>query len=183
MISQKNKQGWRNPWVFGLALIMLSAVLINGRMLWNSLHHEVRMLDENYSVRSHKHEAAWVQQEAGRGALGWQAKLHSPQQLQNDSMAIPSAARFIVTASPAQFQFELKDRDGRPLHGGEVVIDAQWPGNSALDFKGTLHEVMPGKYQGDLKFSRAGNWDLMIQAKHNNNLFALEQKVFVAIPQ
>ena len=183
MISQKNKQGWRNPWVFGLAAIMLSAVLINSRMLWNSLHHEVRMLDEDYSVRSHKHEAAWVQQEAGRGALGWQTKLHSPQQLKNDSMAIPSAARFIVMASPARFQFELNDREGKPLQGGQVVIDAQWPGNPSLDFKSALHEVAPGKYEGDLNFTRAGNWDLIIQAQHNKNLFALEQKVFVAIPQ
>jgi len=37
MISQKNKQGWRNPWVLGLLAIILSGVLINGRMLWSVL--------------------------------------------------------------------------------------------------------------------------------------------------
>lgn len=183
MISQKNKQGWRNPWVFGLAVIMLSAVLINARMMWNAAHHQARILDENYSVKSHKHEAAWVRQQAERGALGWQAVLHSPHRLPNDSMATPDAARFIVTASPAQFQLELNDRDGKPLRGARVAIDVQRPGDPALDFRGALQEVAPGKYQGDLKFSRAGNWDLIIQANQDGHLFAMEQKVFVAIPQ
>lgn len=183
MISQKNKQGWRNPWVFGLAVIMLSAVLINSRMMWNATHHQARMLDEKYSVKSHKHDAAWVRQQAERGALGWQVSLHSPQRLQNDSMATPDAARFIVMASPAQFQLALHDRNGKPLQGCEVAIEVQRPGDPALDFNGALREMTAGKYQGDLKFPRAGNWDLIIQAKQDTHLFVMEQKVFVAIPQ
>lgn len=184
MISQKNKQGWRNPWVLGLLAVILSGVLINGRMVWNVLHHPTRLLDENYNVKSHnQYDAKWVQQQAERSTLGWQARLHSPQQLKNDSQATVSAARFILLASPAQLNFELNDRDGQPIQGGKVAIKAQWPGDPTFDFEGVLHEDAPGHYQGNMKFSRAGNWDLLIKVQHADRQFDMEQKVFVAIPK
>lgn len=184
MISQKNKQGWRNPWVFGLLAVVLAGVLINGRMLWNVLHYPTRVLDDNYSVKAHnQYDAKWVQQQAERSTLGWQAKLHSPQQLQNDSLAIPSVARFILLASPAELKLQLNDRDGNPVHGVKVEINAQWPGDPTFDFKGALYEAALGDYQGSMKFPRAGNWDLLISAKLVDRQFEMEQKVFVAIPK
>jgi hypothetical protein len=36
-------------------------------------------------------------------------------------------------------------------------------------------------YAGDMKFSRAGNWDLLISAQLEGQQFAMEQKVFVEI--
>lgn len=184
MISQKNKQGWRNPWVLGLLAIVLSGVLINGRFLWNVFHHPTRLLDDNYSVKAHnQYDAKWVQQQAERSTLGWQAKLHSPQQLQNDSQAIASAKRFILLASPAEMKFELHDRDGQPVQGVQVEINAQWPGDPTFDFKDTLHETTPGHYEGSMKFPRAGNWDLLIRAQLEDRQFDTEQKVFIAIPK
>jgi hypothetical protein len=182
MISQKNKQGWRNPWVLGLLAVILTGVLINGRFLWNVLNHPMRLLDDNYNVKAHnQYDAKWVQQQAERSTLGWQVKLHSPQQVPNDSMAMSSMARFIVQASPALFQLELKDRDGNPIQNAQVGIVGQWPGDPAFDFNGTLHEVAPGSYEGDMKFPRAGNWDLLISAQHEDQQFQMEQKVFAAI--
>ncbi len=184
MISQKNKQGWRNPWVLGLLVIILSGVLINARMLWNVMNHPMRLLDDNYSVKAHnQYDAKWMQQQAERSTLGWQAKLHSPQQLQNDSQAAADAARFIVLASPAELKFELNDREGRPISGGKVEINVQWPGDPTFDFKGSLHEVAPGHYAGSLNFPRAGNWDMLIRAEHDGRQFDTEEKIFVAIPK
>ena len=182
MISQKNKQGWRNPWALGLVVIVLSGVLINGCLLWHVIRNPVRLLDDNYSVKNHdKSDAKWVQQQAERTTLGWQAKLRSPQQLQNDSQALESATRFILMASPAQIQLELNDRDGKPVQGGQVVVNAQWPGNPSYDFSGTLYETAQGHYEGSLDFPRAGNWDLLIKAQQNGRSFEMEQKIFVAI--
>lgn len=182
MISQKNKQGWRNPWVLGLLIIVLSGVLINARFVWNVLSHPVRVLDADYSVLKHnQYDAKWVQQQAERSTLGWSASLHSSHQLQNDSLAKPDEARFILMASPAQMKFELNDRDGKPVQGGKVSIKAQWPGNPDFDFNGTLNEVTPGNYEGNLDFTRAGNWDLIIKVERNGSQFDTEQKVFVAI--
>ncbi len=181
MISQKNKQGWRNPWVLGFAAIVLSGVLINGYLIWNVIKTPVRLLDDNYSIKSLKHDAKWVQQQAGRSTLGWQARLHSPQQLQNDSMAGKNSSGFVLAGSPAQIKLELNDREGMPVQGGQVMINAQWPGNPSHDFSGALYEAAPGRYEGSLKFPRAGNWDLLIKAQQNGRFFEMEQKVFVAI--
>ena len=182
MISQKNKKGWRNPWVFGLLAIMASGVLINARFLWNVLHNPVRVLDDNYSVKSHnQYDAKWLQQQAERSTLGWKPSLHSAQQLQNDSLVSADAARFILMASPADVTFELLDKAGLPVQGAQVTINAQWPGDPTFDFKDTLHEVSPGQYQGSLKFSRAGNWDLIIHSVRDGSEFESEQKVFIAI--
>ena len=180
MISQKNK-GWLNPWVFGLVAILAVALLKNVHIIWDASHHNVRMLDDNYSVKSHKEEAKWVQQQAERTTLGWQVKLHSPQQLQNDSMATPDTARFVLVGSPVVMRFDLNDRDGKPLQGAQVEINAQWPGDKSFDFTSVLHEDSPGHYSGSMPFPRAGNWDLLIAAEQNNSLFDLEQKVFVAV--
>ncbi|GEM_PF-803474 len=182
MISQKNKQGWRNPWVFGLLVIVFSGVMINARFLWNVFHNPVRVLDEHYNVREHnKYDPKWMQQQAERSTLGWKTHLHSAHQLQNDSLAKPDEARFILMASPAQMKFELNDKEGKPVTGGTVEINAQWPGDPTFDFNSKLTETAPGNYEGVMNFSRAGNWDLIIKVDKDGSQFDTEQKVFVAI--
>lgn len=182
MISQKNKQGWRNPWVLLLLALVFSGVLINARMLWNMVHHPMRLLDEHYTVKDHnRYDAKWLQQQAERSTLGWQAKLHSPQRLANDSMASADAVRFILTENPSELQLELKDRDGKMIEGAQVVVEAQSPGDPEFDFKSALNATSVGNYQGSLKFPRAGNWDLLIRAEVDGRQFDMEQRVFVAI--
>jgi nitrogen fixation protein FixH len=184
MISQKNKQGWRNPWLLGLLAVVFAGVMSNMQMLWNVLHNPTRLLDEHYTVREHnQHDAKWLQQQVERSTLGWHAKLHSPQQLQNDPDADPSAIRFVLLASPSEMQFDLTDHDGKPVQGAKVVINAQWPGNPQFDFKADLFETStPAHYVGSLKFPRPGNWDLLIQAEYDGRQFVMEQKVFAEIP-
>ena len=184
MISQKNKQGWRNPWVFLLITLVCSGVLINARMIWNMLHHPMRLLDDNYTVKDHnRYDAKWLQEQAERSTLGWKATLHSPQQLENDAAAKQDMARFILTASPADLQLEINDQKGLPLSGATVVVDAQSPGDQSFDFKTTFNATSEGHYQGSLKFPRAGNWDLLIRAELDGRQFDMEQRVFVAIPK
>ncbi|MFA6013825.1 MAG: FixH family protein [Gallionellaceae bacterium] len=183
MFSQKTK-GWRNPWVFGLLIIILSGVVINARMLWNVMNHPYRLLDDDYNVKKHhQYDAKWVQQQAERSTLGWQAKLHSPQRLENDSMAMESAARFFLIANPATLQFELKDKEGKPVQGGQVIIAAQWPGDPKFDTSAELQESAAGFYQGNMNFPRPGNWDLLIKVVQNERIFEMEQKVFVSVPK
>ncbi len=184
MISQKNKQGWRNPWVFGLLTVVLAGVLINARMFWNVMHHPTRLLDDHYSVKAHnQYDAKWLQEQAERSTLGWRAKLDSPHRLQNDPMVVAYADRFILLASPANLKLQLNDREGKPVQGGIVHIKAQWPGDPNFDFKAELHETASGFYEGDVLFPRAGNWDLLIRAELDGRPFDMEQKVFVAIPK
>lgn len=181
MFSQKHKQGWRNPWAIGLVAVVLAGVLINVKMFWNVLHHPTRLLDEDYSVKNHdKHDAKWVQQQAERSTLGWQVRLHSPHQLQNDSLATAAAAKFILLANPSVISIELKDREGNPIKGGQVEIAAQWPGNPAFDFNLSLQESSAGHYEAEAKFPRPGNWDLVIKAKQGDRLFEMEQKIFAS---
>lgn len=184
MISQKNKQGWRNPWVFGLLAVILSGVLINIKFFWNVTQHPTRVLDENYTVKAHnKYDAKWLQEQAERSTLGWQTRLHSPQRLENDPQATADAARFILLASPAEMQFELKDANGNPIEDAQVEIDAQWPGDPKFDFNTKFKPTSPGQYLGSMEFPRAGNWDLVIKANKDGREFDMEQKIFVAIPK
>jgi len=182
VISQKNKQGWRNPWVFGLLAVMLSGVLINARFFWNVMHHPTRVLDDDYTVREHnKYDAKWLQEQAERTTLGWQTKFYSPQRLENDPIANAEAARFILMANPAEMHFELNDDKGSPIQEVQVKIDAQWPGDPSHDFKTIFHATTPGHYVGSMDFPRAGNWDLIIMADKDGREFKMEQKVFVSI--
>lgn len=182
MISQHNKQAWRNPWVFGLLAVVLSGVLINAKFFWNVTQHPTRVLDEKYSVREHnQQDAKWAQQQAARSDLGWHASLHAVEQLVNDEQSTPDAARFVVLASPATFKLDVADRDNHPIHAAQVNVDVQWPSDAALDIKAKLFETTPGHYEGAIKFPRAGNWDLLVNVSQNGQEFDMEQRVFVAI--
>lgn len=182
MISQSNKQGWRNPWVLGFAAIVLCGVLVNVYLLWSVMRTPVRLLDDVYSVKNHdKQDAKWVQQQAGRAALGWQARLSSPQQAPGDSRTPEGVDRFVFSANPATIQLALTDRDGKPVQEVQVAVTAQWPGNASHDFSATLYEVAGGLYQGSLNFPRAGRWDLLIKVLRDEHSFEMEQQVFVAI--
>ncbi len=180
MISQKNKQAWRNPWVIGLALVVLSGVLTNARMVWNVVNYPMRLLDDNYSVKAHnQYDAKWVQQQSERSTLGWQAHIHSSQRLKNDPLAEGIYARFFVMTSPAPFKLELRDQDGTPIQGGKVQLTAEWPANPKFDSSAPLLETAAGVYEGSLEFIRPGNWDVIIKAEHDERLFEMEQRVYV----
>jgi nitrogen fixation protein FixH len=88
-----------------------------------------------------------------------------------------------LLATPAELIFDLNDREGKPIQGGQIVINAQWPGDPRFDFKGVLNEKSPGRYVGSLNFPRSGNWDLLIRATYEGRQFDMEQKVFVEIPK
>jgi len=180
MISQKNKQAWRNPWVIGLALVVLSGVLTNARMLWNVVHYPMRLLDDNYSVKAHnQYDAKWVQQQSERSTLGWQANIHSTQRLMNDPLAEGIYARFFIMASPAPFKLELNDQEGNPIQGGVIELKAQWPANPKFDTSATLNETATGVYEGSLEFPRPGNWDVLVNAQLDGRPFEMEQRVYV----
>ncbi len=182
MFSQKNKQGWRNPWVLLLLTLVASGVMINGRMLWNMVHHPMRLLDEHYTVKDHnRYDAKWLQEQAERSTLGWKTHLESPQRIPNDAEARPDAAKFIIASNPAEFKLDLSEPDGKPVEGAIVVVEAQSPGDPSTDFKTTFNAVSQGAYQGSLKFPKAGNWDLIIKAEVDGRQFDMEQRVFVAI--
>jgi len=182
MFSQRHK-GWRNPWIISLLLIILSGVLINAKFFMNTIEYPVRVLDDDYSVKKHEQfDAKWIQQQSARSTLGWQVKIHSPQQLDNDPMADESSDKFILLASPVELKLELNDPEGKPVQNATVVIDVQWPANPKFDFKATLQEVTPGHYGGSLAFPRGGNWDLIIEASLEDRVFSMEQKVYVATP-
>lgn len=184
MISQKNKQGWRNPWVFLLIALVCAGVLVNAKMIWNMLHHPMRLLDDHYTVKDHnRYDAKWLQEQAERSTLGWKATLTSPQKLQNDAQATPDMARFIIASNPAEMQLDFKDQKGLPISGATVIVEAQAPGDQANDFKTQFNPGTEGHYQGSLKFPKAGNWDLLIRAELDGRQFDMEQRVFVAIPK
>ncbi len=184
MISQKNKQGWRNPWLILLLALVAAGVLVNAKMIWNMLHHPMRLLDDHYTVKDHnRYDAKWLQEQAERSTLGWQAKLQSPQRLENDAQATPQSARFIIVASPADLHLELNDQNGKPIQGATVSVEAQSPADKDYDFSTTFNADSAGHYQGSLKFPRAGNWDLLIRAELDGRQFDMEQRVFVAIPK
>ncbi len=181
MISQHNKQGSRNPWVIGIVAFLAVVVTVNGFMIWNGMNNVSGLVDSQYSVTKHKkNDALWVDQLNAREALGWQAKLRSPQQLANDPLAHASATRFVVMNSTALFQFGVRDKEGASINGATVTIQAIRPSYAAYSFSSSMQEMAPGIYEGSLNFPLQGNWELAIQTKRGQDEFDVTQKIFVA---
>lgn len=180
MISQHSNKWWRNPWVIGMFLIVVTSLVVNGRLIWNSMHSLPQTLDKDYKVKDHHRAGAdWVDQQRSRTALGWVAHLHSPQEAKNDPLALPEAVRLFLTSATPQLLIEMRDREGKLLEGATLKVVAQWPSQDVADVAVPVRELAPGKYEAMPRFSRAGNWVLSIEAARGADKIQLEQKVFV----
>jgi len=75
--------------------------------------------------------------------------------------------------------FKLTDHNGQPIANAQVTAKVLRPVTNKYDFLIELKEIEPGVYQSAIKFPEAGQWDIRIKAKHNNQEFITTKKVLI----
>lgn len=164
MISQYNKKGWRNPWVFGLIGLVLSGVLINGVFLWNALGEDrSTLVDREYSTKNRKTGAEVVKEIETQNALAWKTTIKQP--------------KFVALDAPVVYEITVLDRQGLPV-SGQVEVTAYRASDAAQDFTVPFKESSAGNYQGTMRFPLKGYWKLRIRVVRNQEVFEIEGAKF-----
>lgn len=164
MISQNNKKGWRNPWVFGLLGLILSGVTVNGLFLWNALSEQrSTLVDREYSTKNRKTGAEVVKEIEEQNALGWKATVKQP-------ISVP-------LNTPTAYQVSIVDRDGHSV-SGKLEVTAYRASDASKDFTVPFRESTAGTYQGMMNFPLKGYWKLRVRVVRDKEVFEIEGSRF-----
>jgi hypothetical protein len=164
MLSQKNKDSWRNPWFVGMVAVVVTAVLVNTVLIWYALHGRSSLVDHEYSTKDRKSDTETLGDIQAHNALAWQTTVKPP--------------KTVVLAVPAAYEIDVADRQNLPV-SGEMEVVAYRPSDAEKDFAVPFSEVASGKYQGYITFPLKGYWELRIRVKRGNDVFETESSKFL----
>jgi hypothetical protein len=163
MISQHNKTGLRNPWVIGMAGLIVLALGVNGTFIWFSTHNRSILVDREYKTKDRKANEEVLSELRMQQALAWQTTIKKPKD--------------IVMNSSAAYEISVADRDGLPV-SGTMEVEAYRAADDSKDFTTVFKEVSPGNYQGAISFPLKGFWELHIRVKRGEDVFGVNTKRF-----
>jgi nitrogen fixation protein FixH len=111
-------------------------------------------IEDRYYAKAVSWDEKLAQRRAN-DALGWQVHSH-------------------VSAGPRSIRdvaLQIVDREGHPVTGARVEIDAFAVARSSSVVHAVLPEIAPGSYLGALPVSRPGLWELTFRAARENDRF------------
>lgn len=165
MISQSNKSGLRNPWVWGMLALIVVVVSVNSTFIWlASKDTRSALVDRDYKTKSRKSNEEMLSELKQQQALSWQTEIKRP-----DS---------IVMGKPVSYEISVKDRDGNPV-SGNMEVQAYRASDVSKDFVTPFREVAPGRYQGYITFTLKGYWELHIHIVRGEDRFGVDTKRFM----
>lgn len=156
MISQNSKKGLRNPWVLGMAGLIILVLGVNGTFIWYATHNRSTLVDRDYNTGDRKSGASLISELQGQKALAWKTTIKQH--------------KSVVTGSPAGYEISVVDMEGAPI-SGTLEVEAYRASDESKDFATAFREVSPGNYQGYVSFPLKGYWELRIRVKRGEDVF------------
>jgi len=164
-ISQSNKRAFRNPWVLGWLALIAVVLGVNIVFITLAVVTNPGLVSKDYYERGRDHERHYIQRRLERTALGWTTSLEVPESIQ---LGATQTYRFVVV-----------DKEGQPVQGASVVLNAFRPSDAKADFSETLLETAPGRYEGAVTFPLKGIWDLLVHVERDAKGFDVPRRISV----
>lgn len=98
-------------------------------------------------------------------ALGWSVQLQPSQRAD--------------TIGQRELVVQVLDREGEPVHGLTVRVDAYHMARAGDPVGFDCVEVLPGQYMGQSRMNREGFWQFAIEASSEHHRFIADRKQFV----
>jgi nitrogen fixation protein FixH len=165
MISQSNKSGFRNPWVWGMLALIVVVLSVNATFIWFTMKDgRSTLVERDYDTGDRKSGEELVKELREQHRLSWQTEIKKPASL--------------VMGTPTSYEIGIKDRDGAPV-SGKLEVVAYRPSNAGKDFTTTFKEVAPGRYQGYINFPLKGYWELHMRVQRGEEVFNVNSDKFM----
>jgi nitrogen fixation protein FixH len=165
MISQSNKSGLRNPWVWGMLALIFVVVAVNSTFIYfANKNTRSTLVDRDYKTKDRKSGEELVSELREQQALSWQTEIKKPGS--------------IVMGTPTSYEISVKDRDGNPV-SGVMEVQAYRAADASKDFVTPFKEVAAGRYQGYVNFPLKGYWELHILVQRGEERFGVNTKRFM----
>jgi len=169
MISQNNKSGLRNPWVWGMLALITVVLSVNATFIWFATKGtRSALVERDYDTGDRKSGEELVKELKEQHKLSWQTEIKKPTS--------------IVMGSPTSYEIGIKDRDGNPV-SGKLEVMAYRPSNASKDFTTAFKEVAPGRYQGYINFPLKGYWELHLRVQRGQEVFNVNTDKFMVEEQ
>ncbi|HLP97911.1 MAG TPA: FixH family protein [Sideroxyarcus sp.] len=165
MISQNNKSGLRNPWVWAFLIFIAVVLVVNTTFVWFTMQKgRSELVEHDYKTKDRKSNETLLRELRGQQALAWQTEIKKPKSL--------------VMGSPTSYEISIKDRDGKPV-SGSLEVEAYRAADASQDFTTAFKEVAPGRYQGYINFPLKGYWELHIRVQRGDEKFGVNTDRFM----
>ena len=165
MISQSNKSGLRNSWVWGMLALLAVVLSVNATFIYfANKNTRSTLVDRDYKTKDRKSDEELVSELKMQQALAWQTEIKKP--------------KSIVMGTPTAYEISVKDRDGAPVSGTLEVV-AYRASDASKDFSTTFKEVAPGIYQGYINFPLKGYWELHMRVQRGEDQFGVNTDKFM----
>lgn len=164
--SQSNKEAWRNPWVIGWLLLLLTVLSVNIGMITTAVVTNPGLVEENYYEKGRDHEKNFQQRMEMRRTLGWAMDFKLPTVI---NRAEEQLYRFTVT----------DEKSGAAVTGATIQLTAYRPSDANADFTVPMNEIAPGIYEAKIALPLIGKWELKLNATHGEKWYDATQEIQV----
>jgi nitrogen fixation protein FixH len=138
-------------WPLGIAAILGATVAANLVVMRVATDDPSFAVEPDYYRRAVGWDTTMAQARAS-AALGWRVT--------------PEVAP-LVSGAPAMVTLAIVDRDGAPLTGAAVTVEALFNARANDRHAATLTEVAPGRYAAPLPLAWVGVWELRVQVRRD----------------
>jgi nitrogen fixation protein FixH len=165
MISQSNKSGLRNPWVWGFLLFITIVLAVNATFIWFTMQPgRSELVERDYKTKDRKSNELVLSEISSQRELAWKTEIKRPNKL--------------VSGMPLTYEIWVSDRDGKPV-SGELKVEAYRAADASKDFTTEFKEVAAGRYQGAINFPLRGYWELHIRVQRGDERFGVNTERFM----
>lgn len=165
MISQSNKSGLRNPWVWGMLTLIVIVLSVNATFVWFATKGtRSALVERDYKTGDRQSNESLLSELRKQHELSWQTEIKKPEA--------------IVTGTPAVYEIGVQDREGKPVSGVMEVVSYR-ASDASKDFSTSFQEVAPGRYKGYINFPLKGYWELHIRVQRGEERFGVDTDKFM----
>lgn len=167
-ISHGRPDGWWYPWIFvGAFMVVLSVNLV---MLYFSTT-TFNGLETRHSYEEGNSYNALIADEEAQKKLGWVVDLDiSGGGVEGMAKDAPRPARLLLT---------VFDKDHHPVEGMNIRVAIRRPTIEGYDQNITLDPVTPGRYAKTVELPMAGQWEVRLEARSDQNVYRTRRRVVV----
>ncbi|MDF1589252.1 MAG: FixH family protein [Gammaproteobacteria bacterium] len=165
MISQKNSEALKNPWVLGMIAFLLTFLTANALFIYLAFQSPPNLVVQDFYERGERYEETHKRMEQEK-AMGWNGVIMAPSQTRVNQHQT--------------YEVMLQGKNATALNPDSVILHAYRPSDARADFSVEMTQVGLGTYAADVSYSLPGIWDIIIVATKDGDEFLVTKRVSIS---